>query len=262
MIKTLVCLLLAEAAVAAAAQGGITTANVKVSVSGRYCADLKDVYLVINGDDREERWVKLDHDKRVQCVWTKDLGGRTISTSVATFSLRAGTMRSGCQKADPDEETLLATDGKTLLANINFSYSKERTFRNVSVKTVPPMPVSYVRYVRPFDAGANPTPCREAAAFDHGQGAISNTTFDGEKIHFDFGPLNAKRQETGLILNDIVVDDGVRILTLDGVVYRLTAQRAQGKVRSAPSLSPNAISLDIKKLGDLKFERAEFQVIK
>ena len=39
-------------------------------------------------------------------------------------------------------------------------------------------------------------------------------------------------------------------------------QRVKGKVRSAPTISSNAISLDIKMLADLKFERAEFQVIK
>jgi len=249
---------------AAAVQAGVTTRIVNVSVSGRDCGELnkRDVYLVINGDDREERWVKLDPVKDVACSWTKNLGSRTISTSVATFSLRAGEMRSGCKKADADEETLPATDGKNIPANIYFSYSSERTFRNVSVKIVPSMPVSYVRYVRPFDPGGHPTPCREAATFARGQGKISNTIFDGEKVNLDFGPLNEKREASGLILNDIVVDDGTLLLTIDGVVFRLTVQNAKGKVGSAPTLSSNAISLNIKKLSDLKFERAEFQVIK
>jgi len=249
VIKTLVCVLLA----AAAAQADITTPHVKVLVTGKRCSELKVVYLVINGDDLEDRWVKLDPDGT--CRWKADLGDGTISTSIASFSFRAGLIRSGCQKAAADE--------KELLANVEFSCCAEGTFRNVRVKIDPPMAASYVRYVQPFPGDRIPgVPCREAATFAHGHGAISNAQFEDEKVFFDLGAFNPKRQAFGLLLNDIVVDDGVRILTRDGVVYRLTVQRAQGKMRSAPSLSPNAISLDIKKLGDLKFERAEFQVIK
>ena len=248
VIKTLICVLL----VATAAQAGITTANVKVSVSGKRCGELKnlDVYLVINGNDREDRWVKLVRDG--DCHWMKDLEAGTISTSIATFSLRAGMMRSGCQRAGADE--------KKLVANIEFSYSGKGEFRNVSVKIVPSMPVSYVRYVHLSDEGLNPIKCREFATLTDGEGSISNAKFKDEDVYFDFGPFNANRERLGLLLNGL--DDGTLLLTIDGVVYRLTVQRVKGKVRSAPTLSSNAMSLDIKKLTDLKFERAEFQVIK
>ncbi|HEV7923319.1 MAG TPA: hypothetical protein VGR02_21255, partial [Thermoanaerobaculia bacterium] len=76
------------------------------------------------------------------------------------------------------------------------------------------------------------------------------------------GPADRKGQTLGLLLDDIVVDDGTLVLNRDGVVYRLIVQRAKGKGRSAPTLSSNAISLDIKKLGELKLERAEIEVIK
>jgi len=255
VIKTLVCVLLAATEAQA---GGITTANVKVRITGEGCGDLKDVVLVINGHDGKDRRVTLVRDPEFgpdeRCRWKTDLGRSTISTTVATFSLRVGPIRTGCQRAGADEEKLFA--------NVEFSYPVEGTFRNVNVKIVPPMQVSYVRYVHPTAEGREPIACREAATLVHGQGAISNATFDGEDVYFDFGAFDANRQRLGLLLNDIVVDDATLLLTRDGVVYRLIVQRAKGKVRSAPTLSSNAISLDITKLADLKFERAEFRVIK
>jgi hypothetical protein len=248
MIRTLICVLLA----ATAAQGGITTAQVKVFISGD-CSKLSDVYLVINGDDRPDFRVTLDPVEHERCVWSKNLGA-TISTTIATFSLRAGAARSGCQRADADAA---ATEPR---ANINFSDFQKGEFRNVTVKIVPSMPVSYVREVHLSNEGVNPTKCREFATLADGEGSISNAKFKGEDVWFDFGPLNLKHYPLGLNLNEIMVDDRPRVLIRDGVVYRLMVQRAKGTARSAPTFSSTAISLDIKKLG--KFERAEFQVIK
>jgi hypothetical protein len=133
----------------------------------------------------------------------------------------------------------------------------------VSVKIEPPMPVSYVRYVRPFAGDRIPgIPCREAATFAKGQGAINNAKLEEEDVYLHLGAFNPKRQPVGLLLNNIVVDTGTLVLTQDGVVYRMTVQRAKGQMRNTPTFSSNAISVDIKILGDLKFERAEFQVIK
>lgn len=247
--KTLVCVLLA----AAAAQAQITTSHVKVLVTGKRCSELKDVYLVINGDDLEDRWVKLD--PAGTCRWTADLGSGTISTSNARFSLRGDFARSDCQNAAANETELSA--------NLEFACCVQGPLRNVSVKIEPPMPVSYVRDVRPF-AGARirGIRCLERATFSEGQGAISHAQFSGEDIYLQLGPVDRKRQTIGLLLDDIVVDDGTLVLTRDGVVYRLIVQRAKGKGGSAPTLSSNAISLDIKKLGELKFQRAEIEVIK
>ena len=249
VIKTLVCALLA----ATAAQAGITTSNVRVLVTGKHCSELKDVYLVIKGNDLEDRWVKLDPDGT--CRWKADLGDGSISTSVARFSLRADLARSGCQKAAANEAELTA--------NLEFSCCVKGPFRNVSVKIEPPMQVSYARNVRPFAGDRIPgIPCLETAVFAQGQGAIGNAQFDGEDVYLNFGRFDPKRPTLGLLLNNIVVDDGRLVLTLDGMIYRLIVQRAKGKARSAPTLSSNAITIDIKKLSDLKFERAEFEVIK
>jgi hypothetical protein len=253
LVKTLVCVLLA----AAAAQAQVTTANVKVLITGKRCAELKDIYLVINGDDLEERWVKLKVDPADDCRWKADLGaGGTISTSVARFSLRGSIARSDCQKADPND--------KELSANLEFGCCVKGPLRNLSVKIEPPMPVTYVRAVRPFAGSRVPSikNCFESATFAAGQGAIGNAQFTGEDVYLHLGPFDRKRQTIGLLLDEIVVDDGTRVLSRDGVIYRLIVQRAKGKSRSTPNVSSNAISVDIKVLGDLKLERAELRVIK
>lgn len=232
--------------------GEVTTAIVKVRVTGD--CNLKDVRLVINGDDLEIRWVPLESDG--MCRWTVNLGDERISTSTASFSLRADMKRSGCKKAEAD-----VTDETKPFANLVFTCCKG-PFRKVNVKVVPPMRVNYVRDVHPFAEDRNPIRCLEFATLDDGEGSISNARFKDEEIFFDFGRFNPKRQELGLRLNPIMVDDSPLRLTLDGVVFRLTVQRVKAQVRSAPTLSPNAMSLDIKKLVNLKFERAEFQVVK
>jgi hypothetical protein len=133
----------------------------------------------------------------------------------------------------------------------------------LDVKTEPPMPVSYLRSV-PKDPRARTAgiACIEMGTFPAGRGAIRQTQFSGEEIFLQFGTFDRKRQTLGLLLNNIVADHGPLVLTRDGIVYRLIVQRAQGKARSAPALSSNAISLDIKRLGELKLERAEIEVIK
>lgn len=249
LVKTLLCVLLA----ATAAQAQITTSRVNVLVTGKRCAELKEVYLVINEDDLQDRWVRLD--PAGTCRWTADLGDGTISTSVARFSIRGDFARSDCQKAAANEEELTA--------NLEFACCVQGPLRNVRVKIVPPMPVSYVRDVRPF-AGARVRgiKCLERATFSEGEGSIGRAQFSGEDVYLHLGPTDRKRQTVGLLLDDVVVDDGTTVLTRDGVVYRLIVQRATGNARSAPTLSSNAIALDIRKLGELKLERAEIEVIK
>jgi hypothetical protein len=249
IVKTLVCLLLAATAV----QAQITTSRVNVLVTGKRCSELKEVYLVINGADLEDQWVRLD--PAGTCRWTADLGDGSISTSVAGFSLRADFARSDCQRATANEEELTA--------NIEFACCVAGPLRNVSVKIEPPMPVTYVRDVRPFAGSRIPgIKCTERATFTEGAGSIGGLQFTGEDVFLYLGPFDRKRPTLGLLLDEVVTDDAPLILTRDGVVYRLIVQRATGKGRSAPTLSSNAISLDIKKLGELKLERAEIEVIK
>jgi hypothetical protein len=249
LAETLVFALLAATAV----QAQITTSRVNVLVTGRHCNELKDVYLVINGDALENRWVRLD--SLGNCRWTADLGDGSISTSVAQFSLRADLARSDCQKAAADEQALSA--------NLEFACCVEGPLRNVSVKTEPPLPITYVRDVRPFEgARIRGIRCLELAAFSEGRGSIGGVQLAGESVRLSFGPFDRKQAPFGLLLDDIVVNARPVVLTRDDVVYRLLVQRAKGKERSAPSLSSNAISLDIKKLDDLKLKRAEIEVSK
>jgi hypothetical protein len=226
---------------------------VKVLVTGKRCGELKEVYLVINGEDLQDRWVRLE--EKGSCRWEAHLGAGSISTSVARFSLRGDFARSGCQMAAPDE-----TD---LSANLEFACCVPGPLRSVSVRIQPPMPISYVRNVRPFAGDRIPgIACLEQATFNEGQGSIEHVQFSGESVFLHLGPTNRKQLALGLLLDDIVVDDGVLVLTRDDVVYRLMVQRAKGKERSAPTLSSNAITVDIRKLGKLKFERAEIEMQK
>jgi hypothetical protein len=241
---------------AAVAQAQVTTPRVNVQVTGKRCGEFeaKELYLVINEDDLEASWVKLA--PLGNCHWTVDLGDRTISTSVAKFSLRGSVARTDCQKAAPNENPPSA--------NVEFACCVQGPFRNVRVKIEPPtIPVTYTRDVHPFaDAGVPSVPCLERGTFTQGEGEIWNTQFSGEDVRFHFGPFHRKEAALGLLLNDVVVDNGALVLMRDGVVYRLIVQRAKGKSRSGPTISSNAISIDIKKLGELKLERAEFAVIK
>jgi hypothetical protein len=249
IVETFVCILLA----ANLAQAQITTSRVKVRVTGNRCAELKDVYLVINGDDLQERWVKLELDGT--CRWTTDLGDGSISTSVAAFSLRGDFARSDCQRAAANEEELSA--------NLEFACCVQGPLRNLSVKIEPPMPFSYVRNVHPFAAARVASiKCIERATFADGRGSIGHAQFAGEDVYLHLGPFDRKRPTLGLLLDDVVTGEGNVVLTRDGLVYRLVVQRAKGKSRSAPSLSSNAILLDIRKLGELKLERAEIAVHK
>lgn len=252
LAKSLVCVLLPLLA-ASAVQAQITTSRVKVLVTGKRCSEMKEVYLVINRDDLEDRWVRLE--PAGTCRWTADLGDGSISTSIAEFSLRGDFARSDCQKAAANEEDLSA--------ELEFACCVQGPLRNMSVKIQPPMPVTYIRDVKPFPgARVRGIPCRESATFSEGQGSIGQAQFSGEDVYLHLGPFDGKRQTLGLLLDDVVDDDGTLVLTRDGVVYRMAVQRAKGKARSAPTLSSNAITLDSKKLGELKLERAEIEVIK
>lgn len=248
LIETLVFVLLT----ASAAQAQLTTSIVKVHITGDGCDQLENVRLVINGNDFPESRVRL---KRVEgCEWEADLGDATISTSTARFSLRAGVARSDCQKAAANE--------KPRFANLHFSY-RPGTFRNVSVKIEPSMPFSYVRKV-PLsrNPGALGVPCTEQAMFPEGEGAIGNTDFSGEDVYLHLWPVARNQQTFGLLLDKVVSDKGPMVLGRHDVAQRLTVQRAQGKGGSAPTLSSNAIDFDLRKLAELKFERARIEVIK
>lgn len=249
IVSTLLCLLLATTA----AQAEITTSNVKVLVTGKRCSELTDVYLVINGNDREDRWVRLE--PAGTCRWTADLGNGTISTKNAKFSLRGDFARTDCQKATANETELTA--------NLEFACCVQGPLRNVGVRIEPPMPFTYMRNVRPSTGTRVPgVPCIEKATFDEGQGTIGHTQFSGEDVYLHLWPVDRKQRTFGLLLDNIVVDNRPRVLTRDDVAHQLMVQRAQGKGGSVPTLSSNAMALDLKKLAELKFERAQLEVIK
>jgi hypothetical protein len=251
LASAFVCLLLA-----AAAQAQLTTSRVNVYITGARCVELRNVFLVIDDDDLESRWILLK--ALGDCHWTADLGeSGSVSTALSHFSLRAGIARTDCHEAAPNEEKLAA--------ELEFTCCRQGPLRDVHVTTEPPMPVSYLRKVLRDPTAPRrirPIDCVEVGTFLTGTGAIRQGQFSGEAIYLQLGELKPKRRMLGLPLNDIVVDDGVLVLTRDGLTYRLIVLRARGKVRSAPTFSSNAISIDIKRLDELKFEHADFEVIK
>jgi hypothetical protein len=237
---------------AATAQVHITTSHVRVLITGtgQHCPELHDVSIVMDDDDNH--WFGLDNVGK--CLWTRDLGERnSFSTKFSHFSLRVDSGRTDCRQAGANE--------KELVAEFEFTCCKDDTARNLHVKTVPPMPVSYLRDV-PQTRGEPTLRCVERGSFPEGDGRIGNTQFHGEKIYLQLGRAKPMPGINGLPLNDIVLDGRTVLLTRDGVVYRLFVQRAKGKAGSAPTLSSTAISIDVKKLTELKLESAEFDVVK
>ncbi len=211
-------------------------------------------------DDSNNGWIAL-HDAG-DCHWTKDLGvDDSFSTTLSHFSLRVdfaeghGGARTDCRQAAANEETLTA--------EIKFGCCSDVKLRDVRVTTDPPMPVSYLRVVPQVrDKRVRAIECTEVATFPKGTGRIGHTQLTDEHVYLQLGTPKPKRAMPDLLLDDIVVDDGTLVLTRDGVTFRLMVQRARGKMRSAPNLSSPAITLDIKKLEELKFKRAELEVIK
>lgn len=245
--------LLALFLAAAAAQAQVTTSRVNVLVTGARCGELKNVFLVIDGDDLEDLWIRLE--PAGTCRWTADLGQGTISTALSRFSLRVDLARTDCHQAAANEEQLAA--------ELEFACCAPGTLRNVRVKTEPPMPVSYLRDVRPYASSrVGAIRCLEKGTFAEGIGAIRHTQFTGEDVFLQFGAPKPSRTDVGLLLDDVVADGRPLVLSRDDVVYRLAVQRAQGKARTSPTLSSNAITIDVKKLGTLKLRRAEIEVLK
>lgn len=249
LARALACVLLA----AASAQAQLTTSRVNVLITGARCGELQNVFLVIDGEDLEDQWIRLE--KKDGCHWTADLGeDGSLSTALSRFSLRVDLARTDCRQAAANEEEAVA--------ELEFACCRDEPLRNVRVKTQPPMPVSYVRNVpRDRRARVRGVDCVETGAFLSGTGMIRHTQFSGEDVYLQLGTPVAKPRMLGLLLDDVVANGGAMALTRDGVAYRLIAQRAQGKARSAPTLSSNAIALDIKRLTELKLERAEMEVI-
>jgi len=237
---------------AAAAQAQVTTSRVNVLITGLRCNELQNVFLVVDGADAEERWIRLEKEPRV-CRWTADLGG-SFSTKLSRFSLRFDLGRSDCRQAAPNEAQLSG--------ELEFTCCAEEPLRNIHVKTEPPLPVSYVRKVpKHGEARVHPIDCTEVGAFLGGNGWIRHAQLSGEDIYLQFGTTIPQRRMFGLPLNDLVVHGDALTLTRDGVVHYLIVHRAKGKT-SGPTFSSNAISLDIKKLGEAKLERIELEVIK
>ena len=246
LVRAVICIFL----VSTAAQAQITTSRVKVRVTGR-CDGLQNVFLVM--DDHDLETLPLEKTKE-RCRWTADLGEkRRFSTKLSHFSLRFELGRTDCRQA--------VAEKKELIAELEFACCSDDPPQHVHVTTEPKMPVSYLRTVsKNPDETTRSVKCTEFGTFPKGSGRIGYAQFDDEKIDILLGIAKPKG-EPGLILNDVGLHGGTVLLRRNGVVYRLIVQRAKGKT-STSTLSSNAISIDIKKLEELKFESAEFAVIK
>lgn len=260
LARVFVCVLLAAATVQA--QRDITTSLVKVRITGPHCDELHKVLLVIDDLDDITRSKELTKVTDETCFWSTDLGeAGTYSTKLSHFSLRVDLGRTDCHQAYPNETKRTG--------ELEFACCIEGPVRDLRVKTEPAMPVSYLRIV-PKDPGAPESEhrrtraidCTETSFFPRGTGSISYAQFPAETIYLQLGAPKPQRKAHGLDLKEIVVDGHTVILRRDGVVYRLIVQRGQGRDGSSPTLSSNAISIDVKKLSELKLESVEFTAIK
>jgi len=238
-----------------------------VFITGDRCEKVQKVSLVIDDDDLRDSWIPMDplrdkNNNKMACHWTTNLGvNGSVSTALSHFSMRVDFAerrhgaRTNCYQASPNDEALSA--------EVQAPCCLDEHFQDLLVNTKPPMPVSYLRRVpknpkKPLLGVA----CTETGTFSLGTGEIGHTQFSGEHIDLQLGESNPKRKAPGLILNGVIAGDDTLVLTQNGVAYRMSVQRAKGQMGSPPTLSSNAISVDIKILSDLKFERAEFRVIK
>lgn len=245
LASALVCLLLP-----AAAQGQVTTSNVHVRINGPDCGKLQDVFLIM--DDEDNGWIKLNKAPG-DCEWEKKLGqDRSFLTSHSHFSLRYDSGRTDCRQAAPNKNE------KDLVGELEFNCCSGDPLRNLRVTTDPRMPISYVRHVGRDRQAPRSIDCNEGGIFDKGTGPISYVQFSDENVYIEFGTPAPKLRLQGLSLNAVVAGGDTVVLQRNGVVYRLAVQRAKAKTKTGmPTFSSNAISIDVKKLGDLKLDHVE-----
>lgn len=216
------------------------------------------IRVVMDGDDSSKARLRVSKGP-LPCTWIAYTDG-TVSTEDSYVSLRVGSgrARTECHK-------ISAADGSPNASypqgKVDYDCCNDEPVRRVVVSAQPPLPVRYVRDVKPEMPGIrrhpSSRPCLEHSALTVEGGKIDDVQFAGETIYLQIGTPQVAPKARGLAVNNLLPaksDEPIH-LTRDGVVYRLIIQHAKREGR----LSPNAIELEIRqiqatKLGTLIIE--------
>ncbi len=238
-VKRLFELTVAALLCAASAQAqSVTTNKLQIKFRGA-CTDLAKLDVVIQGEDGEE---EREHATGQGCNWTVTTT-KQFSTDFAYFSLRTPGARTDCQKAAVERGDV---------ATLTFACCNKDRLRAITIATN--VPFSYLR-----DVPRMPRPCVERGNFSTMPGSITHVQFNAETIYLQLGRSAANTKLLGLRVDD-TPDLRKKPLTRDDVVYRLSVQRVETKDKSASSLVPNAIDIDLQNLKRIKLERLDLKV--
>lgn len=245
-----VCALSMVFACRAHAQDDVTTTSLDIRLSGKGCEEIREIWVVIQGEDAESTWRPARFVEN--CHWTAT-AVRRFSTEYAFFSLRFDDARTECHKS----EAVFPATGDPY-AKLAFDCCISKPFRQVTLAPTPSMPISYMRLVSEKVPGipkhTDSRPCIEYGTFEE-PGTIGYLQYGAEELFLQPGLARANKKMTALNINVLPeVQKGKSIsLTADDIRHRLGIQRLKG-YRSAPRLPLTAMELDADYLKRLELK--------
>jgi hypothetical protein len=236
-----------------------STRRVRIEFAGD-CIGIGDtIKIVLQGNETLQFIATRKHPS--DTFWTGEWPhpDRTKSFNAADefASLRLAGARTDCRASYPIEEP----DGRWVAA---FTFNcDEQTVRQIAVRTLPPIPVAFVREVPKFDDEPMSRDCSEYGRFRKGFGTIADVDLDSESVRLQAGWASPQPDSPGLFIDHPAVlkrvnGAGQVQLTLDTFLDALTEQRARGKL-SPPLLSGPARDAEKERLAQLELKQIELK---
>jgi hypothetical protein len=246
-------------AVEAPAQRAFVTANLDIHLTGARCGDVSDVWVVMDGREREVFPARKDPAEK--CHFTATRPGGTFDAELSRFSLRLGIARTGCRKAEVQRISGEAA------ATLVFSCCGPRT-RDIEISTTEEMPLAYTRAVAKDPHDPKSLPCEESYS-DYIQpvkilsvwyaGVLRTPSPAVETVRVEFGERDAKRKVPLLIFNDASVTKYLSrpesVLSAAQILAAGREQRAKGEAGAPPLLSPAADDAERARLKQIGLKR-------
>lgn len=222
-----------------------TTSAIDIKLNGTRC-ESRELWVVIEGVDAEEKWTPANRVRDEKCRWTAT-ADRRFNTRFTRFSLRLDHARTDCHKADA-----ILSRGEPV-AQLVFDCCSAERLRSIAIFATPSLPVSYVRDVARTDHSQS-RPCLESRTF-LSTGTITHVQFGGETLFLQLGSDTMKPRLTWLNVNALPEARSGRPISLsaDEIRHRLSIQYVKGN-RSGPSLPVTAMDIDIDNLKELKLK--------